>query len=128
MESKENEVVISQPSLKRLRKDPKDASSSPIKVGPAKRFGAKAVEPHELKWFNTQKEVKYATENWIDEGLLVLEFPNIRDNLHKLGVGYIFVELEECNLTFVREFYVNWDTSFGESTKVKIRVTIVRLE
>lgn len=40
-------------------------------------------------------------------------------------LGYVFAELEECNLTFVREFYANWDTSFGESTKVKIRGQVV---
>ncbi|MCD9644140.1 hypothetical protein HAX54_032126, partial [Datura stramonium] len=28
---------------------------------------------------------------------------------------------EECNLTLVRELYAYWDTSFEESTKVKIR-------
>ncbi|MCD9639283.1 hypothetical protein HAX54_023708, partial [Datura stramonium] len=68
------------------------------------------------------KEARYAPKSWIDEGHLALEFPTIRDKLRELGVRYIFVEAEEWNLTFVREFYENWDTSFRESTKVKIRV------
>ncbi|MCE2055538.1 hypothetical protein HAX54_042842 [Datura stramonium] len=61
-----------------------------------------------------QKEAKYAPENWIDEDLLTLEFPAIRDKLHQLGVEYIFAKIEECNLTLVREFYENWDTSLRE--------------
>ncbi|MCD9640822.1 hypothetical protein HAX54_026482, partial [Datura stramonium] len=109
MASKEKEVVIAQPSLKRLQNGPKGASSSAAKAGPARRFGAKA------------KEAKYAPENWIYEGRLAFEFPTIQDKLHVLGVGYIFAELEECNLTLVRDFYANWDTSFVEKTKVKIR-------
>ncbi|MCE0482040.1 hypothetical protein HAX54_040374, partial [Datura stramonium] len=81
---------------------------------PARIFGAKAVEPHGLTWFNTQKESKYAPENWIDEGQLALEFSDTREKIREFGAGYIFNEPERCNLTFVREFYANWDTSFRE--------------
>ncbi|MCD7462324.1 hypothetical protein HAX54_048256, partial [Datura stramonium] len=63
------------------------------------------------------KEAKHAPKNWIDEGRLALEFPTIREKLRELGVGYIFDEPEECNLTLVREFYTNWDISFRESTQ-----------
>ncbi|MCD9640075.1 hypothetical protein HAX54_025105, partial [Datura stramonium] len=56
MASKGKEVVIAQLSLKRLRKGPKGASSSVAKAGPARRFRAKAIEPHGLTWFNSQKE------------------------------------------------------------------------
>ncbi|MCD7470895.1 hypothetical protein HAX54_011097 [Datura stramonium] len=80
------------------------------------------MEPHGLSWFKTQKKVKYAPENWIDEGRLKLEFSTIRDKVRELGLGYIFAESEECNLNLVREFYANRDTSFAESTKVKLRV------
>ncbi|MCD7468291.1 hypothetical protein HAX54_006336, partial [Datura stramonium] len=75
------------------------------------------VEPHGLTRFNTQKEAKYAPENWIDEGHMAFEFPAIWDKIRELGVDYIFNELERCNLTLVSEFYANRDTSFGESTK-----------
>ncbi|MCE0482520.1 hypothetical protein HAX54_041331, partial [Datura stramonium] len=44
---------------------------------------------------------------------------------HNLGLGYVFAKLEDCNLTLVREFYADWDTSFGESTKIKIRGQVV---
>ncbi|MCD7456695.1 hypothetical protein HAX54_032778, partial [Datura stramonium] len=67
------------------------------------RLGAKEVEPHWFTWFHTQKEAKYAPENWIDEDCLALEFLAIRDKICELGVGYIFNELERCNLTLVRE-------------------------
>ncbi|MCD7469883.1 hypothetical protein HAX54_009295, partial [Datura stramonium] len=50
----------------------------------------------------------------------------IRDKIHDFGVGYIIAEPKECNVTLVREFYANWDTSFGESTKVKIKGQLVR--
>ncbi|MCD7465215.1 hypothetical protein HAX54_000804, partial [Datura stramonium] len=32
-------------------------------------------------------------------GCLALEFPTIRDKVRELGLSYIFVESEECNLT-----------------------------
>ncbi|MCD9644630.1 hypothetical protein HAX54_033017, partial [Datura stramonium] len=117
MPSKGKEVVVTDPSLKRARKGKKGASSSTLKVGPARRFGAKAIEPHGLTWFNTQKEAKYTPKNWIDEGLLTLEFSAIRDKIRELGAGYIFNKPERCNLIFVREFYANWDTSFRQRTK-----------
>ncbi|MCD7453323.1 hypothetical protein HAX54_020565, partial [Datura stramonium] len=84
---------------------------------PARKFDVKAVEPHGLTWFNTQTKAKYAPKNWINEGCLALEFPAIRKKICELGAGYIFNEPERCNLTLVREFYANWDTSFRESTK-----------
>ncbi|MCD9638169.1 hypothetical protein HAX54_021943, partial [Datura stramonium] len=68
---------------------------------PHKDIREKAVEPRGLPWFNTQKEAKYAPENWIDEGGLALEFPTIRDKIRELGAGYIFNEPERCNLTLV---------------------------
>ncbi|MCD9560145.1 hypothetical protein HAX54_018626, partial [Datura stramonium] len=61
-----------------------------------------AVEPHGLTWFNTQMEAKYAPENWIDEGFLALEFPTIRDRICQMGLGFIFADLEDSNLTLVR--------------------------
>ncbi|MCE3049385.1 hypothetical protein HAX54_044734, partial [Datura stramonium] len=99
--SKGMETKIARKGLKRLQKGTKGASSSKARARYAKFF---------------EKEAKYAPENWIDEGLLELEFAAIRDKLCELGVGYIFPKKEECNLTLVREFYANWDTSFGEST------------
>ncbi|MCE2055045.1 hypothetical protein HAX54_041830, partial [Datura stramonium] len=88
---------------------------------PTRRFGERAVEPYGLSWFNIQKEVKYAPENWIDKGRLALEFPTTLDKVLLLGLGYIFAEPEKCNLTLVREFYANWDTSFGEINEVKLQ-------
>ncbi|MCE2056169.1 hypothetical protein HAX54_044145, partial [Datura stramonium] len=95
MASKGKEVVVADPGLKRTRKGKKGASSSASKVGPTRRFGEKA-------------------------GCLALDFPAIRNKIRELEMGYIFNESERCNLTLVREFYTNWDTSFGESTKLKI--------
>ncbi|MCD7464481.1 hypothetical protein HAX54_052830, partial [Datura stramonium] len=72
MESKGKEVVTANPSFKRFQKGTKGASSSAVKAGPTRRFGVKFVEPHGLTWFNTQKEAKYALENWINEAALHL--------------------------------------------------------
>ncbi|MCD7464852.1 hypothetical protein HAX54_053510, partial [Datura stramonium] len=93
------------------------ASSSASKAGPPRRFRGKAVEPHMLTWFNTKKESMNALESLIDEDLLELEFLAIPDKIRELGAGHIFNEPERCNLTLVRKFYTNWDTSFRESTK-----------
>ncbi|MCE0481834.1 hypothetical protein HAX54_039917, partial [Datura stramonium] len=88
-ESKGMEIEVVAKGLKRLQKGTKGASSSVAKAGNARQFGA-------------QKEDKYAPKNKIDEGHLTLEFLVIRDKLCELGVGYICVEQEECNLTLVR--------------------------
>ncbi|MCE3051347.1 hypothetical protein HAX54_049545, partial [Datura stramonium] len=80
--SKGKEVNLAEKSQKKGRPRKMDASSLAPKAGPTRRFGAKAVETHGLTWFNTQKEAKYAHENWIDEGRLALKFPAIREKIH----------------------------------------------
>ncbi|MCD9560013.1 hypothetical protein HAX54_018438, partial [Datura stramonium] len=114
------ETEVAGKGLKRLWKGTNGASSSKAKASSAKCFGVPAVEPHGISWFNTQMEAKYAPEHWINEGRLAREFPAIRDRARELGLGFIFAKLEEFNLTLVREFYANWDTSFGENNEVKI--------
>ncbi|MCE3215051.1 hypothetical protein HAX54_000616, partial [Datura stramonium] len=94
--SKGKEIEVAGKNLKWLRKGTKESSSSSTKGALARMFGERAVETHGLSWSKIQKEV------------------------HELGLGYIFVEPVEYNLTLVREFYANWETSFGEITKVKI--------
>ncbi|MCD9642094.1 hypothetical protein HAX54_028730 [Datura stramonium] len=76
MPNKGKEIVEVGEGLKRLHKGIK-VSSSLAKGAPARRFRERGMEPHGLSWFNTQKEVKYAPENRIDEGRLTLEFPTI---------------------------------------------------
>ncbi|MCD9643827.1 hypothetical protein HAX54_031674, partial [Datura stramonium] len=67
------EVATLSKGFKRLRKGV--ALSSSLQRAPsARRFEDKVVEEHGLKWFNAQKEAKYAPMNWIDEGRLALEF------------------------------------------------------
>ncbi|MCE0481840.1 hypothetical protein HAX54_039929 [Datura stramonium] len=100
--SKGKEIVAAGKGFKQLRKGTK-GSSLLAKGAPNRSFGEKAMEPHGLSWFNAQKEVKYAPKNWIDEGHLALEFPIIRDNVCELGLGYIFAEPKECNLTLAIE-------------------------
>ncbi|MCD7471710.1 hypothetical protein HAX54_012336 [Datura stramonium] len=113
---KRKEIVVANKGLKQLRKVTKGLSSS-AKGAPARRFGAKAVEPHGLTWFNIQKEAKYSPENWIDEGHLALEFPTIRDKVCELGLGYILPSLRSAtslwyNIFFVRQrkrcFVLRW--------------------
>ncbi|MCD7461742.1 hypothetical protein HAX54_047003 [Datura stramonium] len=77
---KGKEVAVSSKGFKRLRKGV-TSSSSTQKAPPARRFGAKAMEEHGLKWFNAQKKEKYVLENWIDEGRLALELPTIWDTI-----------------------------------------------
>ncbi|MCD7451743.1 hypothetical protein HAX54_013341, partial [Datura stramonium] len=56
MAPKEKEVIVAEKSRKRGRLRKMEASSLAAKEGLARRFGTKAVEPHGLTWFNTQKE------------------------------------------------------------------------
>ncbi|MCD9639650.1 hypothetical protein HAX54_024300 [Datura stramonium] len=100
-DEKGNEVKIANKGLKRLRKGMKGSSSSAAKGTHARRFGAKVVEPHGLKWFQEQKEAKYVVENWIDKGRIAFELPTIHDKVRELRLGYVFAVLEECNLTLV---------------------------
>ncbi|MCD9646889.1 hypothetical protein HAX54_037130 [Datura stramonium] len=86
-----------------LQKGTKESSSLAAKGTPTIRFGAKDVEPHGLTWFSLEKEAKYSPKNWIDEGRLALAFRTIHDKVREFGL--------------LREFYENWDTSFGESNE-----------
>ncbi|MCD9641703.1 hypothetical protein HAX54_028091, partial [Datura stramonium] len=125
MTSKGKEVFVAYPSVKRTRKGKTGAGVLRLpKPAPRGNLEQKTVETHGLTWFNTQKEVKYAPKNWIDEGHLALEFLAIRDKIRELGAGYIFNEPERCNLTLLREFYANWDSLFEESTKINIEVVV----
>ncbi|MCD9639124.1 hypothetical protein HAX54_023477, partial [Datura stramonium] len=54
--NKGKEVVVADKGLKWIRKGTKRSKSSTAKAPPTRRFGAKAVEDHSLKWFNAQKE------------------------------------------------------------------------
>ncbi|MCD7447527.1 hypothetical protein HAX54_031023 [Datura stramonium] len=72
-----------------------------------------------------KRRSNFLLENCIDEGRFALEFPTIRDKVRELGLGYIFAEPKESNLTLVRKVYENWDTSFGKSNEVKIWGQIV---
>ncbi|MCD9638405.1 hypothetical protein HAX54_022364, partial [Datura stramonium] len=56
MAQKGKEVIVAEKSRKRGRPRKMKASSLAPKAGPIRRYGAKAVEPHGLTWFNTQKE------------------------------------------------------------------------
>ncbi|MCD9642268.1 hypothetical protein HAX54_028969, partial [Datura stramonium] len=58
MVSEEKEVNVAEKILKRGRPRKTNASSSAPKPGLVRRFGEKAVEPHGLTWFNTQKVAK----------------------------------------------------------------------
>ncbi|MCD9645870.1 hypothetical protein HAX54_035180 [Datura stramonium] len=60
---KGKEVEVSNQGLKRLRKGTKGSTSLATKAPNARRFGATAMEPHGLKWFNAKKEAKYALRN-----------------------------------------------------------------
>ncbi|MCE2055414.1 hypothetical protein HAX54_042540, partial [Datura stramonium] len=86
---KGKEVSVARKGFKRLMEGV-SLSSSTQKAPPARSFGAKAVEEHGIKCFNTQKEAKYALENWIDKGRLALEFRTIWDTI-RLGLGYVLL-------------------------------------
>ncbi|MCD9643873.1 hypothetical protein HAX54_031757, partial [Datura stramonium] len=77
-------------------KGTKRSNSSAAKAPHSRRFKAKAVEEHGLKWFNAQKEAKCALKNWIDDGCLALEYPTIHATICELGLGYVFVEPEDA--------------------------------
>ncbi|MCE2056173.1 hypothetical protein HAX54_044149, partial [Datura stramonium] len=84
-ENKGKEVVVTNKGLKWLIKGTKGSKSLAIKSPPARRFEAKVVQEYGLKWFNSQKEAKYAPKNWIDEEHFALEFPNIHETIRELG-------------------------------------------
>ncbi|MCD9560921.1 hypothetical protein HAX54_019746 [Datura stramonium] len=55
MASKGKEVNVAEKSQKRGRPRKTDGSSSAPKAGPARRLGAKEVDPHGLTLFTTQR-------------------------------------------------------------------------
>ncbi|MCD9643646.1 hypothetical protein HAX54_031278 [Datura stramonium] len=83
---KGKELVVARKVFKRLRKGVASSLSSQ-KAPPTRRFAAKVVEEHGLKWFNAQKEAKYSLENWIDEGRLAFELPHHLRHHLRVGTG-----------------------------------------
>ncbi|MCE0481477.1 hypothetical protein HAX54_039252 [Datura stramonium] len=51
---------------------------------------------------------------------------SLLDSTHRRRLSYLFAESEECNLTLVKEFYANWDPSYGERNEVKINGQFLR--
>uniref|UniRef100_M1DZ04 Uncharacterized protein n=1 Tax=Solanum tuberosum TaxID=4113 RepID=M1DZ04_SOLTU len=49
-------------------------------------------------------------DEYVDKGRLLEEFPHIHAQVRALGLHYIFVDQGKCNMSLVREFYVNWNT------------------
>ncbi|KAG5611527.1 hypothetical protein H5410_022808 [Solanum commersonii] len=77
-------------------------------------------------WYECQQESKYLGDEYIDEGRLRQEFPNILAKINALGLQYVFMDQGECTLSLVCEFYVNWNTRRVEINKGFIRDSWVR--
>ncbi|MCD9641418.1 hypothetical protein HAX54_027595, partial [Datura stramonium] len=83
---KGKEVAVASKGLKSLKKGV-TSSKSDQKAPPARRYRAKTVEKHGIKWFNSKKIRQVCLENWIDEGHLALKFSTIHDTVRELGLG-----------------------------------------
>ncbi|MCD7453976.1 hypothetical protein HAX54_022894, partial [Datura stramonium] len=55
-DDKGKEVVVVDKGLKWLGKGTKGSNSSAVKAPHVRRFKAKVIEDHVIKWFNAQKE------------------------------------------------------------------------
>ncbi|KAH0709064.1 hypothetical protein KY284_010491 [Solanum tuberosum] len=119
--------VASGSGTKRSRKGAVAGSSSrePNDLPPQK-FGGQAVMQYGKDWYECQQESKYLGDEYIDEGRLRQEFPNILAKINALGLQYVFMDQGEFNLSLVREFYANWNTHRVEINKGFIRDSWVR--
>uniref|UniRef100_M1DUM4 Putative plant transposon protein domain-containing protein n=1 Tax=Solanum tuberosum TaxID=4113 RepID=M1DUM4_SOLTU len=77
-------------------------------------------------WYECQQESKYLGDEYVDEGRLRHEFPNIHAQINALGLQSLFMNQGECNLSLVHEFYANWNTHRVEINKCFIRDSWVR--
>ncbi|KAG5605399.1 hypothetical protein H5410_026891 [Solanum commersonii] len=53
------------------------------------------------------------------------KFPQIHAMVYILGIQYIFLDQGECNLSFVCEFYVNWNTNHLFRNRGDIRYQLI---
>ncbi|KAH0652424.1 hypothetical protein KY289_030102 [Solanum tuberosum] len=77
-------------------------------------------------WYDSQQESKYLGDEYVHEGRLRQEFPNILIYINALGLQYVFMDQGECNLSLVHEFYANWNTRRVEINKRFIKDSWVR--
>lgn len=78
-------------------------------------------------WYECQQESKYLHDNYyVDEGRLRKEFPHNPSQINALGLLYVFMDQGRCNLSLVREFYMNWNTHRFEVYKGFVRDSWVR--
>ncbi|KAH0716674.1 hypothetical protein KY290_012936 [Solanum tuberosum] len=94
--------------------------------GQTRRFGLRAVVKEGKLWWKKHKRARYVSDVCIDSDSLAREFPIIMRRIQELQMEFIFVELSECNLHMVREFYANWATE-SRSYYVKVRGVDVTL-
>uniref|UniRef100_M1E149 Putative plant transposon protein domain-containing protein n=1 Tax=Solanum tuberosum TaxID=4113 RepID=M1E149_SOLTU len=99
---------------KRNRKGESSGSSSGRET--VQKFGKKAMERYGWEWFESQREVKYMGDEFVNEVRLQSQFPNIYRTVHELGLRFIFDNRGDFNLTLVREFYANWLTGMKYKT------------
>uniref|UniRef100_M1DUH5 Putative plant transposon protein domain-containing protein n=1 Tax=Solanum tuberosum TaxID=4113 RepID=M1DUH5_SOLTU len=112
---------------KRSRKGAATGSSSRETTNlPPKKFGKQALMHYGEDWYECEQESKYLGDEYVDEGRLRQEFPHIHTQIHALGLQYVFVDQGECNLSLVREFYVNWNTHHIKLNQGLIRDSRVR--
>lgn len=65
---------------------------------------------YDMDQYKNQHESKYLGDYYVDEERLGREFPNVDAKINTLGLQYLFVNQGDCNLSLLREFYVNWNT------------------
>ncbi|KAH0655820.1 hypothetical protein KY285_030702 [Solanum tuberosum] len=85
--------VASGSGNKRSRKGAAVGSSSrePNNLPPQK-FGGPAVMHYRKDWYECQQESKYLGDEYVNEGRLRQEFPNILAKINALGLQYIFMD------------------------------------
>ncbi|KAG5576664.1 hypothetical protein H5410_056798, partial [Solanum commersonii] len=119
--------VASGSGTKRGRKgEAAESSSRATNNLPPQKFGERALMHYGKDWYVCQQESKYLGDEYVDEGRLQQEFPNIHAQINALGLPYVFMNQGECNLSLVHEFYVNWNTRRVEINKGFIQDSWVR--
>ncbi|KAG5572955.1 hypothetical protein H5410_062721, partial [Solanum commersonii] len=83
---------------------------------PIQKFGKKGVEHYGWESFECQCEPKHMGDEYVHEVKLQSQFPDIYRTVLDLGLRFIFNHSGDCNLSLIREFYLNWLTE----TKYKI--------
>ncbi|OIS95992.1 hypothetical protein A4A49_31474 [Nicotiana attenuata] len=74
-----------------------------------REYGIKSVPPYGRAFYRKCRTDSYLPDFAVDEHKLKSRYPKIWEKVHELGLGFVFKNPGEANLSLMREFCAGWN-------------------